>query len=349
MSKNVNSGEDFESLVAYTYAILSENEEYTRIEGPRVFIESPDGRREFDLVIHSRAAGMPIFTVLECRDLSRPLDIRHIDGFKSKIDDVNANKGVIISRRGFSKAALKKAKRLGISTFTFDSAFTNPNLLERCGYLPVFYAEIDEVEFNSKFLLGSQVRGPVSMLAVDKFMRRLETDIGQEETWSQAFNQFYNNKIPNFSDVLKDAIVKSKIKIKIDLSGNWKRFDLECPNLGLKILRSIYPGIELRITEPHLTYRFNNVSCYFGDPFLREGSMALFENSGDSSLTYVTSVIDPRIGKNHIREFLEPVDGEPSNLQSRNYLRLIRTRIDEWRRLDFNRSLRNYLLIFASS
>ena len=156
MAKKRNTdGKDFEALATYLYALLSAREEYTEIEGPRVIIESPDGPREFDLVIHSTMAGIPIFTVIECRDLSRPLDIRHIDGFKSKIDDVNANKGVIISRNGFSKRAMKKAQRLGILTYTFDSIFEKPELAARCGHLPVFYAEVNDVEFNSCLLYTS--------------------------------------------------------------------------------------------------------------------------------------------------------------------------------------------------
>ena len=105
-----NTGVDFEQLSKELFELASENDLYTTIEGPRVFLDGKDGKREFDLVLKSKVAGIEITTVVECRDYNSRLDISHLDGFISKMRDVNANKGVIVTRKGYSKKAQKKLK-----------------------------------------------------------------------------------------------------------------------------------------------------------------------------------------------------------------------------------------------
>lgn len=73
-------------------------------------------------------------------DHKRLLDITAVDGFQSKITDVGANKGVLVSRRGFSTNAIRKAKRLGITLCTASNAV---DILSALGQqIPVVITEI---------------------------------------------------------------------------------------------------------------------------------------------------------------------------------------------------------------
>jgi len=103
--------------VAKIYSIISSDESNTRVSLDEN-LESPEGPRQFDVVIRSTVAGIEILTVVEVRDWNKNLSVTHVDGLHSKMRDVNANKAILVSRKGFSAKAVKKAGRLGIDLCT---------------------------------------------------------------------------------------------------------------------------------------------------------------------------------------------------------------------------------------
>ena len=111
------AGLDFEELVRDLFNELAKGDHFTSVEGPGVFLEGKDGKREFDVVLKSKAADIEMLTVIECKDYSRKVNVTTIDGFLSKLQDINANKGVLVSRKGFSRKAVRKAQRCGISLY----------------------------------------------------------------------------------------------------------------------------------------------------------------------------------------------------------------------------------------
>jgi len=70
--------------------------------------------RQFDVVIRTKVAGRRILGVIECKDLKKRVGTPEVDAFVTKARDVNANIALIVSRRGFTKPALEKAKDYGI-------------------------------------------------------------------------------------------------------------------------------------------------------------------------------------------------------------------------------------------
>ncbi len=138
-----NTGKEFESLTKRAFEIAAKNEKYTSVEKD-VLIESPDGERQFDVVIRSRVAGLDLLTVIECRDYNKNLSVTHIDGLHSKQNDVNANKAVLVARKGFSNGAIRKAKRVGMTLCTVQDLERG---LEDIGLqIPVVVADILEFE-----------------------------------------------------------------------------------------------------------------------------------------------------------------------------------------------------------
>jgi hypothetical protein len=116
-----NDGKGYELLVKYVYESLCSDERFTEVKH-NVMLPSPDGDRQIDVLVTHTHASTQYKTVIECRDYSGRLSVIHIDAFASKIADVCANKGIIVSRNGFSRTAIQKAKRLGIEICTVDSA-----------------------------------------------------------------------------------------------------------------------------------------------------------------------------------------------------------------------------------
>lgn len=143
-----NTGKDFESLSHKIFSLLSKEDKYTSVELD-VLLDSADGKRQFDVVIRSKVSGLNILTVIECRDYNKRLDVSNVDGFYSKLTDVNANKGVLVSRKGFSKTAKQKADRLGI---TLCTAHDFHRELVNIGFqIPIVFSSINKIEINISY------------------------------------------------------------------------------------------------------------------------------------------------------------------------------------------------------
>ena len=52
--------------------------------------------------------------MVECKDHARPIGIGYIDAFESKIRDLKPDRASMFGNSGFTRDALKKAKRVGI-------------------------------------------------------------------------------------------------------------------------------------------------------------------------------------------------------------------------------------------
>lgn len=85
----------------------------------RVMGRESNTERQLDVTIRANVAGYGIFIVIECRDESRPIDVNGIGAFATKLQDVMANKGIMISTRGFTSSAVTMAKARGIATRSF--------------------------------------------------------------------------------------------------------------------------------------------------------------------------------------------------------------------------------------
>lgn len=78
--------------------------------------------REIDILIETEVNGHPIKIGIECRDHSRPQPVGWIEELIGKYQHLNVSNVVAVSRSGFTKTALKKAKVFGIQTLTFKEA-----------------------------------------------------------------------------------------------------------------------------------------------------------------------------------------------------------------------------------
>lgn len=74
--------------------------------------------RQFDIVIRGVIGGHVLLGVIECKDLNRKVGTPELDAFITKAQDINANFKIVISRKGFTKTALDKARHYGVQTFS---------------------------------------------------------------------------------------------------------------------------------------------------------------------------------------------------------------------------------------
>lgn len=108
-----NTGKSFERFVYEIYKVLTKDNQFSSVEH-NVKLEGKDGPRQIDVLLRMHVANAEILIIIECRDYAKRLDVIQIDAFDSKLRDVNASKGILVSRKGFSSTARAKAARLGI-------------------------------------------------------------------------------------------------------------------------------------------------------------------------------------------------------------------------------------------
>ena len=88
-------------------------ESHIRHDVKRVGVVSKT-KRQIDMLIEERVAGFDVSIVIDCKFFSKKINVTHIDAFIGFLADVQASKGVLVTNKGFSKAAFNRA--------TYDTA-----------------------------------------------------------------------------------------------------------------------------------------------------------------------------------------------------------------------------------
>jgi hypothetical protein len=118
MPKRTN---DFQELIASIYRqIVSEGGVVT--ESGSVFDEEAKTLREVDILVEYRFAHHNFILAIECRDRSRKDSVQWIDELIGKLGSLKVDKLVAVSKKGFAKAAARKALANGIETLTLEEA-----------------------------------------------------------------------------------------------------------------------------------------------------------------------------------------------------------------------------------
>jgi hypothetical protein len=141
-------GKQFEILTKEIFEALVENPAYTEVEH-NVKLLGKDGLRQIDVLLRAQVSSLSILTIIECKDENQNLDVQYVDALHSKMQDVNAHKAVLVARKGFSKTAIQKAKRVGI---TLCTAMEAKSALWDIGFqVPVVVTHIVPKKFDPRF------------------------------------------------------------------------------------------------------------------------------------------------------------------------------------------------------
>lgn len=157
---SMKPGEDLEDLTEAIFRVLTSNpfeSGHTVVERD-VRLDGADGPRQIDLVIRTTAGPIQLTTIIECKDYARRVSVTTVDALHSVAQDVNASRAVLVSRGGFSRTAVQKAKRLGIALYTADRVM---NVTEEMFQVPVHVREIRptnvRIQGNVRLKAGDQV------------------------------------------------------------------------------------------------------------------------------------------------------------------------------------------------
>jgi Restriction endonuclease len=104
------AGDEYRELVGTVMAALDPGSAVKTEQ----WITGPDGERDMDVEVRGMLNSIPHFILVECKDHARPIGIGFVDAFESKIRDLKPDRAILFSNSGFTRDALKKAKRVGI-------------------------------------------------------------------------------------------------------------------------------------------------------------------------------------------------------------------------------------------
>jgi hypothetical protein len=76
-----------------------------------------------------KSAGMEYSTIVECKNWNKRLKQENLLAFRAKLEDLNNPKGVIVTRSGYQKGAVKYAKAHGILLYELFPAPPRPPII----------------------------------------------------------------------------------------------------------------------------------------------------------------------------------------------------------------------------
>jgi hypothetical protein len=105
--KKERPGERLEKAVARIQQMVDPHSTVTHNE---VLEDRVGNKRQYDVVIRGHFAGRPMLGVIECKDHNRRKGPAAVEAFSKKTENLGANLRLMVSRKGFTKQALKLAK-----------------------------------------------------------------------------------------------------------------------------------------------------------------------------------------------------------------------------------------------
>ena len=106
----------FEKIIADIHVLNAEGakvEFNDRIEG-----KTTRQKRQIDVSLRFHHGYYQYLVIIECKDLKGKVPIKEIEAFRTKMEDVRAHKGIMVSSKGFQKGAIEAAKGFNIDLFT---------------------------------------------------------------------------------------------------------------------------------------------------------------------------------------------------------------------------------------
>ena len=67
-------------------------------------------KRQIDILVEGEVAGFDISVIIDCKYFKKKVDVKHVESFISFLHDLKASKGILITNKGYSKAAFNRAE-----------------------------------------------------------------------------------------------------------------------------------------------------------------------------------------------------------------------------------------------
>lgn len=207
-------GQRFEQLIAWIQtsvhknAIIKVNEKIKDID--------TDKLRQVDITIRLSDGPTEFFGIVEVRDRKRPIGVRYVEEISGKLRSVRADAAFLVSKSGFTKTAIDKARQLCIRVLTYEEAKTeNWSSWLECRTFGIFQLKYDNPVVTAFELSTDKLITPSS-----KTLEILKKEPTANIILDEHGNPFLSlpdlvNKIANlFSQKLRDVVPMDGTRIK---------------------------------------------------------------------------------------------------------------------------------------
>lgn len=151
-----NKWKKFEELVTEVQKNLSPD---AIVKHNDFMIGNRSGRkRQIDVSIKQKIGQYNILIIIDCKDYTEPVDLNDIESFIGLVEDVQANKGAIVSASGFTSGAKKRAEDVGIGLYRLVD--TGRHAWQAFVSIPML-CDFRKPIFNFKF--ASTIYGPFKL------------------------------------------------------------------------------------------------------------------------------------------------------------------------------------------
>lgn len=224
------AGKEFENLTAEIFEALRTNPQYESVKKD-VKVAGLDCDRQIDVLLRGKVGPFDNITIVECKDYNKLVNITTVDALDSVRRDINADKAVLVSRKGFTKKAIHKAKRLGIKLCTAHSAADEKWKFDL--EIPFSITEFSVEKIQPNFLSPAPVDDVKDLVFTSVCDVPIHQIVG--ETWNKS-NIEYVDGCNEYSLVtgLDDAWIRKK---------NGQKFKVLLKDITVTIKRNCYFGL----------------------------------------------------------------------------------------------------------
>jgi len=158
----------------------------------KVYGKRSEIEREVDILIEGKVGMFDVIVAIESKNYGEPVGIDKIESFKTKLDDIGANLGVMVCPTGFTEPACRAAKSHDIQLFTaYDERLGNSSL-----FIPLRYIAPEIKSYSLNF--SHRAGGPFSM-PTDKVRWRFHIDGKILDTEKLVIYAWNHDKIPQIA------------------------------------------------------------------------------------------------------------------------------------------------------
>jgi len=189
------------------------------------------------------SAGMEYSTIVECKNWNKRLKQENLLAFRAKLEDLNNPKGVIVTRSGYQKGAVKYAKAHGILLYELFEAPPRP---------PFVLKEGSFGEIELKF--GPARKGfPPRFIGIWTFF-----ELKYENSNYYADPQWYEEQTKHLSRQAKEEIKHLRIEMRPALIKLYDDKSNEIGNLLKLYMAKSEEMHKLKVASDRFVHRFES-------------------------------------------------------------------------------------------
>ena len=178
--------------------------------------------RQIDVSIRRTVQNQPVLIIVQARDQGKPADINTVGEFSAVVKDVQATRGILVCRKGFTAKAKEYARNLGIDLCRIHDAESRDWCLEIT--IPIIWIDLKpDVQFH----VEAHFEGEDS---VEKDMTQWTLSEDRGKTRANAFSTFERawntGKLPRHIGAVHQVLTPQDFELRVldkEKKPAWRR------------------------------------------------------------------------------------------------------------------------------